>query len=148
MRWPGFVNLFGAWFLLALIPLIILYFLKLKRPRMEVPSLALWQSVVNDQRVNSPFQKFRRNLLLLLQIILLCLVVLALMQPFLRADAEVAVYKPLLIDGSARMSSLDESTGKSRLALVMDRVREQIHNLIGDQRIAIFSFTHTERRLT
>ena len=24
MKWPGFVNLFGAWFLLALIPLIIL----------------------------------------------------------------------------------------------------------------------------
>ncbi|MCA9009578.1 MAG: BatA domain-containing protein, partial [Planctomycetaceae bacterium] len=54
MKWPGFVNLFGAWFLLALIPLIILYFLKLRRPKMEVPSLALWQSVVNDQRVNSP----------------------------------------------------------------------------------------------
>ena len=77
MKWPGFVNLFGAWFLLALIPLIILYFLKLRRPKMEVPSLALWQSVVNDQRVNSPFQKFRRNLLLLLQILLLCLLVLA-----------------------------------------------------------------------
>jgi len=148
MRWPGFVNLFGAWFLLALIPLIILYFLKLKRPRMEVPSLALWQSVVNDQRVNSPFQKFRRNLLLLLQIILLCLVVLALMQPFLRADAEVAVYKPLLIDCSASMSSLDESTGKSRLDLVKERVREQINNLTGDQRIAIFSFANTGRRLT
>ena len=64
-----FVNLYGAWFFLALIPLIILYFLKLRRPKLEVPSLVLWQSVVNDQRVNSPFQKFRRNLLLLLQII-------------------------------------------------------------------------------
>lgn len=148
MRWPGFVNLFGAWFLLALIPLIILYFLKLKRPTMEVPSLALWQSVVNDQRVNSPFQKFRRNLLLLLQIILLCLAVLALMQPFLRANAEVAVYKPLLIDCSASMSSLDEATGKSRLDLVKDRVREQIDNLTGDQRISLFSFANTGRRLT
>ena len=148
MRWPGFVNLFGAWFLLALIPLIILYFLKLKRPRLEVPSLALWQSVVNDQRVNSPFQKFRRNLLLLLQIILLCLIVLALMQPFLRADAEVAVYKPLLIDCSASMSSLDEATGKSRLDLVKERVREQIENLSGDQQLAIFSFASTGRRLT
>ena len=126
MKWPGFVNLFGAWFLLALIPLIILYFLKLRRPKMEVPSLALWQSVVNDQRVNSPFQKFRRNLLLLLQILLLCLLVLALMQPFLQADAEVAEYKPLLIDCSASMSAIDETTGKTRLELVKERVRERI----------------------
>jgi Ca-activated chloride channel family protein len=148
MKWPGFVNLWGAWFLLALIPLIILYFLKLRRPKMEVPSLALWQSVVNDQRVNSPFQKFRRNLLLLLQIILLCLLVLALMQPFLHADAEVAEYKPLLIDCSASMASSDESTGKTRLELVKERVREQIENLSGDQRIALFSFSNTGRRLT
>ncbi len=148
MKWPSFVNLFGAWFFLALIPLVILYFLKLRRPKMEVPSLALWQSVVNDQRVNSPFQKFRRNLLLLLQIILLCLLVLALMQPFLSADADVAEYTPLLIDCSASMSATDESTGKSRLDLVKEQVREQIENLSGDQRIAIFSFSATGRRLT
>lgn len=148
MKWPGFVNLFGAWFLLALIPLIILYFLKLRRPKLEVPSLALWQSVVNDQRVNSPFQKFRRNLLLLLQVILLCLLVLALMQPFLHADAEVAEYKPLLIDCSASMASIDETTGKTRLELVKEKVREQINNLSGDQRIALFSFSSTGRRLT
>ena len=78
MKWPGFVNLFGAWFLLALIPLIILYFLKLRRPRMEVPSLALWQSVVNDQRVNSPFQKLKYSLLLLLQLLLVALLGFAL----------------------------------------------------------------------
>ncbi|MDA1232877.1 MAG: VWA domain-containing protein, partial [Planctomycetota bacterium] len=148
MKWPGFVNLFGAWFLLALIPLIILYFLKLRRPKLEVPSLALWQSVVNDQRVNSPFQKFRRNLLLLLQVILLCLLVLALMQPFLHAEAEVAEYKPLLIDCSASMASIDEATGKTRLELVKEKVREQINNLSGDQRIALFSFSSTGRRLT
>ncbi len=148
MKWPGFVNLWGAWFLLALIPLIILYFLKLRRPKLEVPSLALWQSVVNDQRVNSPFQKFRRNLLLLLQIILLCLLVMALMQPFLHADADVAEYKPLLIDCSASMAATDEASGKTRLELVKEKVREQIDNLSGDQRIALFSFSNTGRRLT
>ena len=148
MRWPSFVNLFGAWFFLALIPLIILYFLKLRRPKMEVPSLVLWQSVVNDQRVNSPFQKFRRNLLLLLQILLLCLLVLALMQPFLSADAEVAQYMPVLIDCSASMAATDEITGKSRLELVKDQVREQIEGLSGDQKMSLFSFSATGRRLT
>ena len=148
MRWPSFVNLFGAWFFLALIPLIILYFLKLRRPKMEVPSLVLWQSVVNDQRVNSPFQKFRRNLLLLLQIIMLCLLVLALMQPFLSADAEIAQYMPVLIDCSASMAATDEITGKSRLELVKEQVREQIEGLSGDQKMSLFSFSATGRRLT
>ena len=148
MRWPSFVNLFGAWFFLALIPLIILYFLKLRRPKMEVPSLVLWQSVVNDQRVNSPFQKFRRNLLLLLQIIMLCLLVLALMQPFLSADAEIAQYMPVLIDCSASMAATDEITGKSRLELVKEQVREQIESLSGDQKMSLFSFSATGRRLT
>ena len=148
MNLPGFVNSVGAWFFLALIPLIILYFLKLRRPKLEVPSLALWQSVVNDQRVNSPFQKFRRNLLLLLQIILLCLLVLALMQPFLHAGAEVAEYMPLLIDCSASMSAVDEVNGRSRLDVVKDQVREQIENISGDQKIALFAFSSTGRRLS
>lgn len=39
MRFLSFVNLYGAWFFLALIPLVILYFLKLRRPRVDVPSL-------------------------------------------------------------------------------------------------------------
>lgn len=148
MSWPGFVNLSGLWFLLGLIPLIILYFLKLRRPRVEIPSLALWQSVVNDQRVNSPFQRFRRNLLLLLQILLLCLLVLALMQPFFAGDAAIAKYKPILIDCSASMASIADDSGKTRLDVVKDQIREQIDNLTGDQRLALFSFASTGRRLT
>lgn len=144
----NFVNLYGAWFFLAAIPLVILYFLKLRRPRFDVPSLVLWQSVLNDQRVNSPFQKFRRNLLLLLQLLLLALVILALMQPFIPADAGTSEYLPLLIDNSASMGALDEESGKSRLQLVLERVREQIENLRGGQQIALFTFASTGRRLT
>ena len=40
MNWPGFSFPIGAWFFATLIPLVILYFLKLKRPRLEIPSLA------------------------------------------------------------------------------------------------------------
>ncbi|MEZ6043348.1 MAG: BatA and WFA domain-containing protein [Planctomycetaceae bacterium] len=148
MSWPGFSNLFGAWFFLAMIPLIILYFLKLKRPRVEISSLALWQSVINDQRVNSPFQKFRRNILLLLQLLLLAMLILALMQPFLQSGAENAEYLPILVDCSASMGAVDQSDDKSRLALVKEQIQELIDNLHGDQKIALFSFASTGRRLT
>ncbi|MCA9048324.1 MAG: BatA and WFA domain-containing protein [Planctomycetaceae bacterium] len=148
MTWPEFTFPFGAWFFLSLIPLIILYFLKLKRPRLEIPSLALWQSVVNDQRVNSPFQKFRRNLLLLLQLILLCLVVLALTQPFISAGPETADFLPVLIDCSASMSSRVKGADETRLDLAKKQVRAMIENLRGQGKIALFEFSTGGRRLT
>lgn len=148
MSWPGFTNLFGAWFFLAMIPLVILYFLKLRRPRVELPSLVLWQSVVNDQRVNSPFQRFRRNLLLLLQLLLLASIVLALMQPFLQSGSNAAEYLPVLIDCSASMAAKEGKDGRSRLDLVKELVQQQIDNLRSDQRMALFAFSSTGRRLT
>lgn len=147
MNVPSFVNLSGAWFFLALIPLVILYFLKLKRPRMEIPSLALWQSVVNDQRVNSPFQKFRRNLLLLLQLILLCLLILALMQPFMSAGADDSEFLPILIDCSASMSATALDSDETRLEVAKERVREIIGNM-GNRKIALFSFGSGGKRET
>ena len=148
MTWPSFVNPFGAVLFLAAIPLVILYFLKLRRPRVEIPSLVLWQSVVNDQRVNSPFQKFRRNLLLLLQLLILTLLVLALTQPFIGSAAGTAEFTPILIDCSASMSAIDPATGETRLSLILDQVRERINNLRSDQQFALFTFASTGRRLT
>lgn len=148
MNWLDFRYPWGGLFFLALIPLVILYFLKLRRPRVEIPSLALWQSVVNDQRVNSPFQKFRRNLLLLLQLILLCLVILALMQPFLRAGPETAEFIPVLIDCSASMSARAQNTEQTSLDTAKERVSAMIDNLRGDGQLSLFTFATGGRRLT
>ena len=43
VTWPGFSALINAWGFLLLIPLIVFYFLKLKRPRMEIPPPIYWQ---------------------------------------------------------------------------------------------------------
>ena len=133
--WPFVANQW-AWLFLLLVPLVIFYFLKLKRPRLEIPSLALWRSVLNDQRVNSPFQRFKRNILLLLQILLLMFVVLAAMQPFFPSGAERARYLPILIDTSASMAAVD-AEGKSRLDEVKLEVRKLIDNMLSDQRFCL-----------
>lgn len=146
--WPGFYSLQGAWFLLLLIPLIVFYFLKLKRPHQRVPSLALWSQVINDRRVNSPFQKFKRSILLLLQILLLLFLVLSLMQPFVQSGAERADYLPILIDCSASMAATDPETKKSRLELAKERVNDLIDNMLPDQRISLVAVSSTARRLT
>jgi len=148
MNWPGFSALSSAWLFLLLLPLLLFYFLKLRRPRLEIPSLALWRQVINDNRVNSPFQKFKRNLLLLLQLLLLCLLILAAMQPFIHSGPERAEYLPVLIDCSASMAALDKPEGESRLAVAKQNVRELIENLLPDQRMSLIAFHSTVKLLT
>jgi len=148
MNWPGFSALTSAWLFLLLGPLILFYFLKLRRPRLEVPSLALWQQVINDQRVNSPFQKFKRNLLLLLQILLLCALILAAMQPFWPTGNASAQAIPVLIDVSASMAAKDAANGTTRLDAAKTQIRKLIDNLLPDQRLSLIAVDSTARRLT
>ena len=148
MSWPGFSSLINAWWFLLLVPLILFYFLKLRRPRFDIPSLALWRQVISDQRVNSPFQKFKRNLLLLLQILLLCSLIFGAMQPYLSQGTEHAQYLPVLIDTSASMAAMDAPNGKSRLDEAKAKVGKLIDDLLADQRLCLISINSTARKLT
>ncbi len=147
MNWGGFLNPMAGVWLLLVVPLVILYFLKLRRPQLEVPSLVLWRSVINDSRVNSPFQKFKRNLLLLLQLALLGCLVLAAMRPYWRGTADQAQYLPVLIDCSASMAALDKPGGQPRLELAKQEVRRLIDNLLPGQRLALIAVSNTARSL-
>ena len=144
----NFTALSSAWLFALLVPLVVFYFLKLKRPRQIVPSLVLWRQVLSDQRVNSPFQRFKRNLLLLLQILLLLLLVLAAMQPFLRHEPARAGRLPVLVDVSASMAALDKQGGRSRLDEAKSRLRERIDSLPADQELCIIAFSRGARKLT
>lgn len=149
MNWlPGFTAPLNALLLLLLIPVVVMYFLKLKRTRQEIPSLLLWQQVIADQRVNAPFQKFRRNLLLWLQLLLLTLLALAASQPFIRGRDSLSKNLPILIDCSASMGAIDSKTKKSRLELAKEQVRTIIDNLLSDQQLMLIEVHNSAQRLT
>ena len=133
---PSFSSPWMAALAAAAIPVVIVYFLKLRRPRQTVPSLVLWQRVMEDQRVNSPFQRFRRNLLLWLQLAMLAFLVLAAMQPLLSGSASSADVVPVIVDCSASMAATD-ADGRSRMDLVKEQLREEVDALSGDRELAI-----------
>ncbi len=137
----------GAILFALMIPVIIFYFLKLRRTRVEISSLALWQQVINDQRVNAPFQKFKRNLLLFLQLLLLCLIAIAAMQPYWRGNAEQLTYLPILIDVSASMGGVD-AEGDSRLDLAKSEIEEIVDGLLPNQKLTLIAVGASARRLT
>ena len=103
--------LFGLLALLA-IPILLLYMLKLRRQEVKVSSTLLWQMLLEDRQANVPWQKLRRNLLLLVQLLILAALIFALLRPALPSDtignAEVIV----VLDASASMQATDVSPSR------------------------------------
>lgn len=108
MNWltPGIAALAAA---VAVPTLLILYFLKLRRRDVEVSSTLLWKRAVQDMQANAPFQKLRRNLLLLLQLLVLAAGLLAIAQPELSSRAVTGDRHVIMIDRSASMQTMDGS---------------------------------------
>jgi len=102
------------WGLLALVPpaIIALYFLKLKRQPLEVPSTYLWTKAIEDLHVNSLWQRLRQSLLLLLQLLLIAIIVLALLRPGWSGTKLEGKRFVFLIDTSASMGATDVSPSR------------------------------------
>jgi len=110
------LNPAGLWMLSALVPLIVLYILKIKRQRLRVPSTWLWASAQRDLLAKSPFQRLTPQIPLILETLAIILLSLAIARPASRSNTIVGDHLAIIIDTSASMSALDES-GKSRIDL-------------------------------
>lgn len=93
--------------LVAVPVLLVLYFLKLKRREHVVSCTLLWKRAVQDLQVNAPFQRLRRNILLLLQMLAIIAMLLALAGPLISRISGGGGRYVLLIDRSASMSATD-----------------------------------------
>lgn len=114
------------WGIMALIPpaILALYFLKLKREPMQVPSTFLWHKAIEDLHVNSLWQRLRRSLLLLLQLLIIFLAILALLNPTWQGQQLPGDRYIFLVDNSASMSATDIEPTR------LDSAKQQTANLI------------------
>src|SRR5450432_811609 len=109
----------GLWLLGLLVPLVLLYVLKIRRQRMTVSSTWLWASAARDLAAKSPFKRLVPQLPLLLELLALSLLALALSRPASRAGHIAGEHVAIVVDTSASMAAL-EPDGRSRLAHARD----------------------------
>ena len=114
------------WGLLGLVPpaIVALYFLKLRRQPLEVPSTYLWSRAIEDLHVNSLWQRLRQSLLLFLQLLVVALIALTLLRPGWSGTKLEGKRFVFLIDTSASMAASDVAPSR------LDQAKRQAVGLI------------------
>lgn len=127
-----------AFTLLFLIPVVIaMYLLKLRRMEQRVSSVYLWQRMVRDVEANAPWQRLRRNLLLLLQILFLLVLILALARPFVWVEGSGSRATILIVDTSASMAATDARP--DRLEAAKTQARRVVDDLPDEARVTVIA---------
>ena len=99
------LNIRGLWLLAGLVPLVVMYILKIRRERIRVPSTWLWAMAERDLLAKHPFKKLVAQVPLILQILALLLLVFALTRPAARGGTIVGDHVAIVIDTSASMAA-------------------------------------------
>ncbi len=133
----------GFLFGLTIPVVVVFYLLKRKRVVKLVSSTLLWQKYLAETQASAPFQKLRKNWLLILQIILLALVVFALSRPYFATKARPSALRVVILDTSASMQATDESP--SRFEKARAEALKWVDSLAGeDQMVVLQAGANTE----
>ena len=132
----GFAAPLGLLALALLAPVIAMYLLKRRREEELVSSVYLWQQVIQDIEANAPWQRLRRNLLLLLQLLFLLLAIFALARPFLTTLGVTSQSLIVVLDSSLSMAAQDVPQG-ARFEAAEAEVMRLLENMGDTGRITI-----------
>ncbi len=94
---------------LILVPVIIvLYLLKQKGEEVKIPSTLLWREALKNMEATTPWEKYKHNILMYLQILTLLLLITALLGPIIRHMGSDNDNVILVLDNSASMNTIYE----------------------------------------
>jgi hypothetical protein len=119
-----FQSISSLWFALSLPCILLMYLLKRTYLDTQVSSSLLWRKVLREQEANRPWQKLRRQLLLLLQLAAALLLVLALMDPVLAGRSEPGRQVAIVLDVSASMTGANRGEASNRLETALARLAQ------------------------
>lgn len=142
----GFTNLWPLFLLLTIPPVIMLYILKRKYKEEVISSSLLWKEVYKNTRANTPWEKFKKNIMLLLQIIIILSVILALMSPFITMGGKSYKNIIMVIDNTASMNTIYDGSN-SRLEQGKILAKEYLNSTKEGTNTYIISYDGTSNLL-
>lgn len=138
-----FLQPWGAIAFLAPAVVLALYFLRRKYVETPVSSTLLWRRAVQDLNAAHPFQRLKKNPLMLLQLLIALLLALALMRPAI--GGQIAGETVMIFDCSASMQAREN--GKTRMEAALERARDEISSLSPDAPLTILTAGSETRQL-
>jgi hypothetical protein len=111
-----------------LVPLVLLYVLRIKREQKRVSSLWLWRAAERDLLARQPFRRLVPHVSLILEALALAALALAVARPLTRGGRIDAGHVALIIDASASMSAVD-AAGRSSLSLAQAAAQAAVQRL-------------------
>src|SRR5512145_1787809 len=112
----SFLAPFALAFFALSVPLVLLYFLKVRRRERMVSSLLLWHTSLRDREASTFFQRLHRDPLLILQLLALLALALALARPVATVMGEGSRKVVVVLDTSASMKARDVSPSRFDVA--------------------------------
>jgi Ca-activated chloride channel family protein len=129
---------------LLFVPVVVaMYLLRLRRTETIVPSTLLWQRLAADVEANAPWQKLRRSLLFLLQLLLVAILAFLAARPFVERPAGLARDLVLIVDTSASMAATD--VAPDRLGAAKQAAIEALKDLPSGGKVSVIEAGRTAR---
>src|SRR5258706_10907844 len=129
---------------LLFVPAVVaMYLLRLRRTETIVPSTLLWQRLAADVEANAPWQKLRRSLLFLLQLLLVLILAFLAARPFVERPAGLARDLVVIVDTSASMAATD--VAPDRLAAAKQAAIDALEDLPSGGKVSVIEAGRTAR---
>ena len=138
-----FLQPWGAVAFLAPAAVLALYFLRRKYVETPVSSTLLWRRAAQDLNAAHPFQRLRKNPLMLLQLLIALLLSLALTRPAI--GGQIAGETVMIFDCSASMQA--KENGKTRLEAALEQAKSEISSLSPEAPLTILTVGSETRQL-